>query len=67
MNKPKLIKRGEVSQTRHTKATPTAVTVQKTVNDVKDWLNVRHQNTRQSARTAFDKLFAAQPKTCTEC
>ena len=67
MNKPKLIKRGEVSQTRLAKATPTAVTIQKTVSDVKDWLNVRHQNTRQSARSAFDNLFAATPKTCAEC
>lgn len=67
MNKPKLIKRGEVAEVRPAKPTPAAVTIQKTVNGVKDWINARHQNTRQSARTAFDNLFVSTPKTCVEC
>ena len=65
MKKPKLIKRGEVSTEPTPKPTPTAVTLQKTVSDVKDWINTRHQNTRHSARDAFAQLFA-QPS-CTEC
>ncbi len=65
MKKPKLIKRDEISQVQSVKPTPTAVTLQKTVSDVKDWLNTRQQNTRQSARDAFAQLFA-QPS-CTEC
>lgn len=65
MKKPKLIKRGEVSTELTPKPTPAAVTLQKTVSGVKDWLNTRHQNTRQSARDAFAQLFT-QPS-CTEC
>lgn len=65
MNKPKLIKRGEVAEVRPAKPTPTAITIQKTVNGVKDWINTRHQNTKTSAREAFANLFA-QPS-CTEC
>ncbi len=61
MNKPKLIKRGEVPTT---KPTPTA-TIGKTVMVVKDWLNTRHQNTKINAREAFAHLFAQPP--CTEC
>ncbi|MBL8208463.1 MAG: hypothetical protein JNM09_29810 [Blastocatellia bacterium] len=67
MNKPKLVKRGEVSQARPAKPTPTAVTIQKTMNGVKDWLNTRQQNTRQSARDAFASLFVNTQETCTEC
>ncbi len=62
MNKPKLIKRGEVATT--TKPTPTA-TIGKTVTVVRDWLNTRHQNTKTNAREAFAHLFAQPP--CTEC
>ncbi|HEX4951413.1 MAG TPA: hypothetical protein VFZ34_32445 [Blastocatellia bacterium] len=65
MNKPKLIKRDEVAPKPAQKPIPTAVALQKTVNDVKGWLNTRHQNTKQSAREAFAQLFA-QPS-CTEC
>lgn len=62
MNKPKLIKRGEAQSA--TKPTPKAVTLQKTVASVKDWLNTRHQNTTQNAREAFAHLFTQPP--CTE-
>lgn len=62
MNKPKLIKRGEVPTT--TKPKPTA-TISKTVTVVKDWLTTRHQNTKTNAREAFAHLFAQPP--CTEC
>lgn len=65
MKKPKLIKRGEVAELKPAKPTPTAVTIQQTMSGVKDWLNTRQQNTRQSARDAFTQLFA-QPS-CTEC
>lgn len=65
MNKPKLIKRGEVTEVRPAKQTPTAETIHKTVNDVKGWLNQRHQNTKHNAREAFAQLFA-QPS-CSEC
>lgn len=67
MNKPKLVKRGEVVRVQPTKSTPTAVTLQKTVNGVKEWLNTRQQNTRQSAREAFANLFASSSNPCTEC
>ena len=63
MNKPKLIKRGEAQSTA--KPTPKAVTLQKTVASVKDWLSTRHQNTTQNAREAFAHLFTQSP--CTEC
>jgi hypothetical protein len=65
MNKPRLIKRGEVIQVQRPK--PTAVTIQKTVTSVKDWLNTRHQNTKQNARAAFSSLFAQPQESCTEC
>lgn len=65
MNKPKLIKRGEIVEARPAKPTPTAVTIQKTVSGVKDWINTRRANTKTNAREAFSQLFA-QPS-CTEC
>jgi hypothetical protein len=65
MNKPRLIKRGEVIQVQRPK--PTAVTIQKTVTSVKDWLNTRHENTKHNARDAFARLFAPPQEPCTEC
>ena len=65
MNKPKLIKRGEVQPKSANKPTPNAVTLQKSISSVKDWLNTRHQNTKQNAREAFAQLFV-QPS-CSEC
>ena len=64
MNKPKLIKRGEVPQSQIAKPTPT---VAQTVAVVKDWLNTRHQSTKQNARETFSRLFVSAPETCTEC
>ncbi len=63
MNKPKLIKRGEIQSSA--KPAPKAVTIQKTVSSVKDWLNTRQKNTTQNAREAFAHLFTQPP--CTEC
>ena len=63
MNKPKLIKRGEIPQQQSVR--PTTATITKTVTVVKDWLNTRHQNTKQNAREAFAHLFSQPP--CTEC
>ena len=65
MNKPKLIKRGEVSQAQLAKPLPATASLNKTVTVVKDWLNTRHQNTKTNARAAFAHLFTPSP--CTEC
>ncbi len=67
MNKPRLIKRGETPETKSVKPVPKAVTIQKTVNVVKEWLGTRHENTRQSAREAFSSLFTQPQEPCTEC
>lgn len=67
MNKPRLIKRGEAPPIRFTKPVSTAVTIQKTVSSVKEWLGARHENTRQSARDAFSSLFVPAQEPCTEC
>lgn len=67
MNKARLIKRGEAQATKPVKPVPKAVTIQKTVSVVKDWLGARHQNTKQSAREAFSSLFAPTQEACTEC
>lgn len=67
MNKPRLIKRGEAPAPKPTKPAPKAVTIQKTVTVVKEWLGTQRQNTRQSAREAFSNLFAQPQEPCTEC
>ena len=65
MNKPRLIKRGEVPQ--EPKPAPKAITIQKTVDVVKDWLGTQRQQTRHNAREAFSRLFAQPQEPCTEC
>ena len=67
MNKPRLIKRGETPSVPKTKPVAKAITIQKTVNVVKEWLGTRQENTRQSARDAFASLFAHPQEPCTEC
>jgi hypothetical protein len=67
MKKPKLIKRGEVMEVQPTKSQPQAITIQKTVTSVRDWLNTRQQNTKQNARDAFASLFAPPQEPCTGC
>jgi hypothetical protein len=67
MKQPKLIKRGEVMEVRPAKPQPKALTIQKTVTGVREWLNTRQQNTKQNARDAFSSLFAPPQEPCTEC
>lgn len=67
MNKPRLIKRGETPPNQPTKPVAKAVTIQRTVQGVKEWIGTRHANTRQNAREAFASLFAPAQDPCTEC
>jgi hypothetical protein len=54
-------------EVRPAKPQPKALTIQKTVTGVREWLNTRQQNTKQNARDAFSSLFAPPQEPCTEC
>jgi hypothetical protein len=61
MNQTKLVKRDQIPQKKSiVKKIPTVVVV-------KEWINTRHQSTKQNAREAFDLLFSNSQKPCAEC
>ncbi len=67
MNKARLIKRNEVIERKASPKPQAAVSIGKTVNVIKDWLQTRNQTTKPSAREAFANLFAPPQENCTEC
>ncbi len=61
MNQIKLVKRDQIQQKKPVvKKIPTVVVV-------KEWINSRHQSTKQNAREAFDLLFSTSQNPCAEC
>lgn len=67
MSKARLIKRDEVIERQATPKPQQAVSLGKTVNVIKDWLQSKNQSTKPSAREAFANLFAPPQENCTEC
>ena len=67
MNKPKLIKRAEISKAANLQTTRAVTTLSQSVSVVKEWINVRQQNTKHNAREAFASLFAQSPENCIKC
>ncbi|MFN7930084.1 MAG: hypothetical protein U0Y68_19600 [Blastocatellia bacterium] len=67
MNKPRLIKRGEAPPAKPVKPVAKAVTIQSTMQGVKEWIGARHASTKHNAREAFANLFAPPQEPCTEC
>ncbi len=61
MNQIKLVKRDQIPQKKSVVKKIPAVVV------VKEWINSRHQSTKQNAREAFDLLFSNSPNPCVEC
>ena len=61
MNQVKLVKREQIQKTKP------VVKKSSTVMVVKEWINTRHQSTKQNAREAFDLLFSNSQKPCAEC